>query len=44
MRYTMKTLVLATLAIGQACAATVMGHGHSAFHNQARRNDHIQAE
>jgi len=41
MRYTMKTLVLATLAIGQACAAT-MGHAHSAVHNHARRHDHVE--
>lgn len=36
----MKTLVLATLAIGQACAASV-SHVHSALH---RRHDHVQAE
>jgi hypothetical protein len=39
----MNTLVLATLAIGQACAASV-GHAHTALHSHARKHDHIQAE
>lgn len=41
MRYTMKTLVLATLAVGQAFAASI-GNTHSAFHNHARRHDHVE--
>jgi len=43
MRYTMNTLVLATLAIGQAYAAT-MGHVHSALHSHARKHNHMQSE
>lgn len=43
MRYTMNTLVLATLAIGQAFAASI-GNVHSAFHSHARKHDHVQAE
>ncbi|KAL2436269.1 hypothetical protein ABEF95_007292 [Exophiala dermatitidis] len=43
MRCTMKSLVLATLAIGQAYAASV-GHIHSAFHNHARKHDHAEVE
>lgn len=37
----MNTLVLATLTIGQAYAAT-MGHVHSALHSHLRRHDHVQ--
>lgn len=43
MHCTMKTLVLATLAVGQALAASV-GNVHSAFHSHARKHDHVQAE
>jgi len=43
MRYTMNTLVLATLALGQAYAAT-MGHAHSALHSHARKHNHLQPE
>ncbi|EXJ86702.1 hypothetical protein A1O3_03655 [Capronia epimyces CBS 606.96] len=39
----MKSLVLATLAVGQAYAASV-GHIHSAFHSHARKHDHAQVE
>jgi len=39
----MKTLVLATLAVGQAFAASV-GNAHSAFHNHVRKHDHAQVE
>ncbi|EXJ87999.1 hypothetical protein A1O1_04926 [Capronia coronata CBS 617.96] len=39
----MKSLVLATLAIGQAYAASV-AHVHSALHSHARKHDHVQAE
>ncbi|KAK5065031.1 hypothetical protein LTR84_000866 [Exophiala bonariae] len=41
MRYTMKTLVLATLAVGQAFAASI-GNSHTAFHNHARKHDHVE--
>lgn len=44
MRYTMNTLVLATLAIGQALAASVGNLQHTALHSHARKHDHVQAE
>lgn len=44
MRFTMTSLVLATVAIGQAAAATV-GHVHSSLHNHARKHaEHLKAE
>jgi hypothetical protein len=43
MRCTMKSLVLATLAIGQTYAATV-GNVHSALHSHARKHNHGQIE
>jgi len=44
MRYSMISLVLGTLAIGQAAAAT-MGHVHSSLHNHARKHaEHMKNE
>jgi len=41
MRCTFNSLVLATLAIGQAYAATV-SHAHAHLHNAVRRHDHVE--
>lgn len=41
MHFSMNTLVLATLAVGQTYAASV-GHAHTLLHSHARKHDHVQ--
>jgi hydroxymethylpyrimidine/phosphomethylpyrimidine kinase len=41
MRCTFASLVLATLAIGQATASAIT-HAHAHLHNAARRHDHVE--
>lgn len=41
MHFSMKTMVLATLAAGQAYAASI-GHQHSSAHSHARKHNHVE--
>ncbi|KIW12507.1 hypothetical protein PV08_09784 [Exophiala spinifera] len=41
MHFSMKTLVLATLAAGEAYAASI-AHQHSAVHSHARKHNHVE--
>ncbi|RVX73270.1 hypothetical protein B0A52_02912 [Exophiala mesophila] len=43
MRFSINTLVLATLAASQALAASI-GHQHTVLHNHARKHDHAPIE
>jgi hypothetical protein len=42
MHFSMNTLVLATLAAGQAYAASISHQQHSAFHSHARKHNHVE--